>query len=99
MDRPLVSVVGTVELVGPCELGPDDTTYPYVVIRDQSNEAHHFGKVSAEPGVSQLVECEVSGLFVFWGNADKSRLWCVVCDDGRQAVDFASLRKGQRARS
>jgi hypothetical protein len=91
-DREMVSVVGTVDAVGPVELGPDDTTYLYIVIRQRGDEQHHFTTVSARPGVSQLVEREVTGLFVFWKTADECRLWCVVCDDGRQAVDFAALR-------
>jgi hypothetical protein len=92
MDCPLVSVVGTVDAVGPVELGPDDTTYPYLVIRQRDCTQRHFTTVSARPGVSQLVEREASGLFVLWKTTDECRLWCVVCDDGRQAADFASLR-------
>jgi hypothetical protein len=92
MDRPLVSIVGTVDAVGPVELDPDDTTYLYIVIRQRNDEQHHFTAVRARPGVSQLVEREVTGLFVFWETTSECRLWCVVCEDGRQAVDFAALR-------
>jgi len=94
MDSPLVSIVGTVDAVGPCELGPDDdTTYLYIVIREGDSKQHHFTAVRAQEGVSQLVEREVPGLFVFWDTKEECRLWCVVCEDGRQAVDFAALRK------
>jgi hypothetical protein len=92
MDCPLVTVVGTVVVVGPVELADHDTTYRYVVIRDQSGELRHFSMVGAVPGVSQLVEEHTTGLFVFRDAADGCRLWCVVCEDGRQAVDFAVLR-------
>ena len=93
MDSPLVSILGTVDAVGPCELGPDDdTSYLYIVIRERNTEQHHFTAVRAQAGVSQLVERETSGLFVFWDTKDECRLWCVVCEDGRQAVDFALLR-------
>jgi hypothetical protein len=93
MDSPLVSIVGTIDAVGPVELEPVDTTFLYIVIRERNDTQHHFTTVSARPGVSQLVEREVTGLFVFWKTADECRLWCVVCDDGRQAVDFAALRQ------
>lgn len=93
MDSPLVSILGTVDAVGPCELGPDDdTSYLYVVIRERNDKQHHFTTVHAQEGVSQLVERETSGLFVFWETKDECRLWCVLCEDGRQAVDFALLR-------
>lgn len=92
MDSPLVSIVGTVDAVGPCELGPDDTTYLYIVIRERDSRQHHFTTVSARPGVSALVESEVTGLFCLWKTAEELRLWCVVCEDGRQPVDFAALR-------
>ena len=93
MDSPLVSILGTVDAVGPCELGPDgDTTYLYIVIRERNDTQHHFTTVHAQEGVSQLVERETSGLFVFWDTRDECRLWCVVCEDGRQAVDFKTLQ-------
>jgi hypothetical protein len=92
MDSPLVSVVGTVEIVGPVELAPHDTTYSHVVIRDQRGELRHFATVCAAPGVSQLVEEHTTGLFVFHDAVDECRIWCVVCEDGRQAVDFALFR-------
>jgi hypothetical protein len=92
MDCPLVSIVGTVEAVGSVELGPDDTMYPYIVIRQRNYVQRHFTTVNARPGVSQLVERDVTGLFVFWETKDECRLWCVVCEDGRQAVDFGPLR-------
>jgi hypothetical protein len=92
MDSPLVSIVGTVEAVGPLELDPDDTTYHYLVIAERNTKQHHFTMVRAAPGVSQLVEWETSGLFVFWDTKDECRLWCVVCEDGRQAVVFFALR-------
>jgi hypothetical protein len=91
LDREMVSVVGTVDAVGPCELG-DDTTYLYIVIRERDSTQHHFTTVNARPGVSALVERETSGLFIFHKTKDECRLWCVVCEDGRQAVDFAALR-------
>lgn len=94
MDSPLVSILGVVDAVGPCELGADgDTTYLYVVIRERNNEQHHFTAVHAQEGVSALVEREVPGLFVFWDTKDECRLWCVLCQDGRQAVDFDVLRR------
>ena len=92
MGSPLVSIVGVVDAVGPCELG-DDTTYLYIVIRERDSTQHHFQSVNARPGVSALVEPELPGLFVFWDTKDECRLWCVVCEDGRQAVDFEALRK------
>jgi hypothetical protein len=95
MDSPLVSIVGIVDAVGPCELG-DDTTYLYLVIRERDSTQHHFTEVNARPGVSALVERELPGLFVFWKTREECRLWCVLCEDGRHAVDFASLQKGPR---
>jgi hypothetical protein len=89
-----VAILGVVDAVGPCELGPDgDTTYLYVVIRERNTEQHHFTALRAHEGVSQLVEREVPGLFVFWDTKDECRLLCVVCEDGRQAVDFAAMRR------
>jgi hypothetical protein len=94
MDSTLVSIVGTVDAVGPVELGADgDTSYLYVVLRERNDKQHHFTAVHAQEGVSQLVERETSGLLVFWDTKEECRLWCVVCEDGRQAVDFEALRK------
>jgi hypothetical protein len=92
VDSPLLAIIGTVEAVGPVELDPHDSTYPYLVIGERNAKQHHFTAVRAVPGVSQLVEWETTGLFVFWDTADECRLLCVVCEDGRQAVDFAALR-------
>ncbi|HXW25513.1 MAG TPA: hypothetical protein VEK73_12290 [Xanthobacteraceae bacterium] len=92
MDNPLVAIVGTVEVVGAVELDIDDTTYSHVVIRDRRGELRCFATVRAVPGISQLVESEAIGLFVFSEGTAECRLWCVVCEDGRQAVDFGALR-------
>ena len=92
MDNPLLAIVGTVTIVGPVVLGPNDTTYPYLVIRDQRGEPRGFNETSARPGVSQLVEPHTTGLFVFKHTREETRLLCVVCEDGRQAVDFKALR-------
>jgi hypothetical protein len=99
MDRPFVSIVGTVDAVGPVELGPDDTTYLYIVIRQRNDTQHHFTAVSARPGISQLVEHEVTGLFVFRETTDECRLWCVVCEDGRQAVGFCRASRSGLGRN
>jgi hypothetical protein len=92
MDCPLVAMVGTVEIVGPVELAPHDTTYEYVIIRDSGDELRAFSGVCATPGVSQLVELHTTALFVFRHTREECRLWCVVCEDGRQAMDFGLLR-------
>jgi hypothetical protein len=95
MDSPLVSIVGTVEHVGPVELGPDDdTTYEYIIIRPQGHDLRTFSMVHARDGVSQLVEPHTSGLFVLKHTREENRLWCIVCADGRQAMDFQALRAG-----
>jgi hypothetical protein len=92
MDFPLVAIVGTIEIVGPVVLGPDDTTYPYLIIRDHRGEPRGFNETCARPGVSNLVEPHTTGLFVFRHTREETRLWCVVCEDGRLAVDFTALR-------
>lgn len=92
MDRPLVAMVGTVESVGPVELAPHDTMYEYVMIRDSGDELRAFSYVYATPGVSQLIEPHTTALFVFKHTREECRIWCVVCEDGRQAMDFALLR-------
>ena len=91
MDCPLVAIVGTVEIVGPVELAAHDMTYEYVTFRERGDELRTFAPVCATPGVSQLVEPHTTGLFVF-SREEEIRLWCVVCEDGRQAVDFEALR-------
>jgi hypothetical protein len=93
MDTPLVAIVGTVTMVGPLELAPQDTTYEWIIIRDPSNEPRAFSMVQAAPGVSQLLQPQTSGLFVLKHTREETRLLCAVCEDGRLAVDFDALRK------
>jgi hypothetical protein len=93
MDSQLFAIVGTVEVISPVVLGPDDTTYQYIGIRDHRGELRGLNEFNAAPGISQLVEQHTTGLFVFYFTAQaECRLLCAVCDDGRQAVDFDAFR-------
>jgi hypothetical protein len=93
MESQLLAFLGTVEVISPVVLGPDDTTYQYIGIRDYRGELRGLNGFNAAPGVSQLVEQYTTGLFVFFFTTQaECRLLCVVCEDGRQAVDFAVLR-------
>lgn len=94
MDSQLVAFIGTVEIISPVVLGPDDTTYDYIGIRDYRGELRGLNQFNAAPGISQLVEQHTTGLFVFHFTAQaECRLLCAVCEDGRQAMDFTALRK------
>jgi hypothetical protein len=91
LDCPLIAVAGTLVIVGPVELAPDDTTYRYIVIRDKAGVLHDFTMVRAVPELSELVERNASGMFAFSDTAAECRLWCVARADGQKAVDFEAL--------
>jgi len=92
MDCPLLSVVGTVVVVGPVELGDQDTTYRYLVIQERGGRLRDLTMVRAVPALSELIEPHAIGMFLFWDTAGECRLWCVDRADGPQMVDFAALR-------
>jgi hypothetical protein len=89
----LVPVNGTLVAVGPVELDVDDTTYQYVVIRQQDGTVRDFAAVQAIPEVSGLVERGAGGIFLFWDGPDGCRLSFFYRDDGARAVDFDRLRE------
>jgi hypothetical protein len=88
----MVAAIGTVVVVGPVELADNDTTYRYLVIREQGGRLRDFTMVHAVPELSELVELNAIGMFVFWDATDGCRLWCVERGDGPKAVDFEALR-------
>jgi hypothetical protein len=87
----LVAAIGTVVVVGPVELGDRDTTYRYLVVREQDGRLRDFTMVRAVPELSELVERDAIGTFVFWDSPAECRLWCVARADGPKAVDFTAL--------
>ena len=92
MSCPLLSVVGTVVVVGPVELEDHDTTYRYLVIQENGGRLRDLTTVRAVPALSELVEQHVIGMFLFWETPRECRLWCVDRADGPRQVDFAALR-------
>jgi hypothetical protein len=89
----MVPIIGTVVVVGPVELAPDDTTYESVVIRDEAGTLRKFTMIRAVPEVSGLVQCDASGIFLFWRGPTECRLVFVYRDDGARAVDFDAMRE------
>jgi hypothetical protein len=87
----MVPVNGTVVAVGPVELAPYDTTYQYVVIRQEDGTVRDFAPVHAIPEVSGLVERNAGGSFLFWDRPDGCRLSFFYRDDGARAVDFDAI--------
>jgi hypothetical protein len=88
----MVAAIGTVVVVGPVELADHDTTYRYLVICEQGGRLRDLTMVRAIPELSELVECNAIGMFVFWDTPTECRLWCVERADGPKAVDFEALR-------
>jgi hypothetical protein len=88
----MVPVIGTIVVVGPVELAPADTTYRYIVIREKDGALRDFSPVCARPGVSELVERDAIGVFLFWDSPVECRLWFVYRADGPKAVDFEAMR-------
>ena len=89
----LVPLSGTVVAVGPVELDLYDTTYQYVVIRQEDGTVRDFAAVQAIPEVSGLVERDAGGIFLFWDGPDGCRLSFFYRDDGARAVDFDAMRE------
>jgi hypothetical protein len=89
----LVPLSGTVVAVGPVELDLYDTTYQYVVIRQEDGTVRDFAAVHAIPEVSGLVERNAGGTFLFWDGPDGCRLSFFYRDDGARAVDFDAMRE------
>ena len=89
----LVPVNGTLVAVGPVELDVDDTTYQYVVIRQEDGTVRDFAAVQAIPEVSGLVERGAGGIFLFWDGPNGCRLSFFYRDDGARAVDFDAMRE------
>lgn len=75
---PLVAVSGTIVVVGPVELDVDDATYRYLVIRDKTGGLRDFTMVRAAPHLSELIELESAGVFLFWDTPAECRLWCII---------------------
>jgi hypothetical protein len=88
----MVVAIGTVAVVGPVELADSDTTYRYLVIQERGGGLRDFTMVKVVPELSELVEHNAIGMFVFWDLATECRLWCVERADGPKAVDFAAIR-------
>jgi hypothetical protein len=91
-DCEMVPVNGTVVAVGPVELAPDDTTYRYIVIREKGGALRDFTMVRARPGLSELIERDAIGVFLFWDSPAECRLWFVYRADGPHQVDFEAVR-------
>ena len=89
----MVPINGTVVAVGPVELAPYDTTYQYVVIRQEDGTVRDFAAVQAIPELSGLVERNAGGTFLFWDGPDGCRLSFFYRDDGARAVDFDAMRE------
>jgi hypothetical protein len=89
----MVPINGTVVAVGPVELAPYDTTYQYVVIRQEDGTVRDFAAVQAIPEVSGLVERNAGGTFLFWDGPDGCRLSFFYRADGARAVDFDAMRE------
>jgi hypothetical protein len=88
----MVAVLGVVAIVGPVELAESDTTYRYLVIREQGGRLRDFTMVRAVPNLSELIELNAIGMFIFADTVAECRLWCVERADGPKAVDFSAIR-------
>jgi hypothetical protein len=88
----MVPVIGTIVVVGPLELAEHDTTYRYIVVRDQAGTLRDFTMVRAIPELSELVERDAIGIFLFWDGPKECRLTYVYRADGPRQVDFEAVR-------
>jgi hypothetical protein len=88
----MVPILGTVVAIGPVELAPYDTTYPYVAIQQEDGTLRRFSTVHAIPELSGLIQPDAAGTFLFWDGPTECRLAFVYRDDGARAVDFDAVR-------
>jgi hypothetical protein len=58
---------------------------------EQGGRLRDFTMVHAVPGLSELVELNTIGVFVFFDTVEECRLWCVYRADGPKVVDFDAL--------